>query len=404
MNTNHAPLDLLDVAETALRDLPEQVTPSPATLNCIAALATAAETQSPLSAAATSAAAGWRKAVTILLASAATTLVCFALSNTAQTGFAFDDVVKAVRQAETVFYTTVITPKPPKTGAATEVKTYHKGSATRTEHRDGSYTVIDPARQRMLSVQPGTKTASLTHLGNKSPDRPAMGNSIIHWMQTAETSGKAVGDKVIDGVRARGFEANFGPVTLTIWSNPQTKLPVAIESEIGSASDPSMSTMRDFVFNAPLDDALFSTEVPAGYTVKETQQPTIDMAAIVKLPPEEHVVRILKFYSALFDGAFPERIDGPELVSKITSGAGQKRLEDPQFMKEFTQLSGSMGAAWTFRTSLNKFGYRGAAKEGDKDTIVFWYQPEDAEKYRVVYADLTIGDAPAEKLPELPTK
>jgi hypothetical protein len=131
-------------------------------------------------------------------------------------------------------------------------------------------------------------------------------------------------------------------------------------------------------------------------------QPTVDLAAIIKLPPEEHVQRILKFYAGLHDGKFPERIDGPELVTQITSKAGAKRIEDPEFMKEFTTLTGSMGTAWTFRSTLNKFGYLGTAKLGDKDRIVFWYLPQDAKQYRVVYADLTTGDVPEDQLPPVP--
>jgi len=40
----------------------------------------------------------------------------------------------------------------------------------------------------------------------------------------------------------------------------------------------------------------------------------------------------------------------------------------------------------------------------DADSIVFWYLPKGAEKYRVVYADLTIGDVAEEKLPKVPMK
>ncbi|HUQ71265.1 MAG TPA: hypothetical protein VM165_17185 [Planctomycetaceae bacterium] len=400
MNTNHTPLDSLDAAEAALRDLPTHVTPSTATLNRIAALAAAAEAQ-PATASSTTTARRWRNAAALLLASAASVLAIYGLMNTAQTSFAFEDVVKAVRQTGTVSYTTVITPK---NGPASQIKNYCKGTLTRTVFPDGSYSVMDMAGQRMLMVQPGRKSATLTQLGNKAQDVPSMGNSIISWLKTAETTGKPVGEKTIDGVRTLGFEASFGAVTMTIWGDPKTKLPVQIDSQIGAPSEPIQTTMREFVFDAPLDDALFSTEPPAGYELREMKQPTIDLAALAKLPPEEHVVRILKFYAGLNDGAFPERIDGPELVSKLTSGAGAKRLEDPEFMKEFTTLAGSMGATWTFRTTLDKFGYLGTAKLGDKDSIVFWYLPKDAKQFRVVYADLTTGDVAEDKLPAVPAK
>jgi hypothetical protein len=271
-------------------------------------------------------------------------------------------------------------------------------------HADGSYSVTDIAGRKMLMVQPSTKTATLTQLGSAPKETPTMRDSIINWLKTAETTGKAVGEKTIDGVRTVGFEADFGATTFTLWSDPNTRLPVEIESMIGAPSEAIQMTMRDFVFDAPVEDALFSTEAPSGYQLKEKQQPKVDFEALVKLPPEEHVVRILKFYSGLYDGSFPERIDGPELVSKITSRAGAKRLEDPAFMKEFTELSGSMGAAWTFRQSLNKFGYVGTGHLNDEDTVVFWYLPKGADKYRAVYADLTIKDVTEDKLPKLPAK
>ncbi len=140
--------------------------------------------------------------------------------------------------------------------------------------------------------------------------------------------------------------------------------------------------------------------VPHTYQLKEIEQPKVDYVTLVKLPAEEHVVRILKFYSNLHDGQFPERIDGPELVSKLSARAGAKRMDDPQFMKEFTELSASIGVTWTFRQTIGTFGYVGNAHLNDADKIVFWYLPKNAEKYRVVYADLTIRDVPEEKLPK----
>lgn len=401
MNTNHTPYDPLDAAEAALKELPLRVAPSAATLNRIATLARSTELQLGSTPTASSAAGGWRKITAVLLTSAALVAVAFNVMHSPNKTFAFEDVVAAVRKADTVSYTTTVTPK---NGPSSSFKSIHKGSVTRMMSADGSYTVTDIAGQKLLMVQPATKTATLTQLGKAPKELPTMRDSIIGWLKSAETTGKAVGEKMIDGVRTVGFEADFGAITFTLWSDPKTKLPVVIESTIGSPSEPIQMTMREFVFNAPVEDGLFSTEAPSGYQVKEIQQPAVDITAIVKLPPEEHVVRILKFYSGLFDGAFPERIDGPELVSKLTSRMGAKRLEDPKFMKEFTELSGSMGATWTFRQTLDKFGYLGGKHLNDADTIVFWYLPKGAEKYRVVYATLTVGDVMEEKLPKLPAK
>ena len=129
-------------------------------------------------------------------------------------------------------------------------------------YADGSYSVMDMAGQKMLMVQPAMKTATLTHLGSKPENLPTMGDSIIAWLKTAETTGKAVGEKTIDGVRTLGFEAAFGATTMTLWGDPKTKLPVQIEATIGSPSEPIQMVMREFVFDAPLEDALFSTDSP----------------------------------------------------------------------------------------------------------------------------------------------
>jgi hypothetical protein len=40
------------------------------------------------------------------------------------------------------------------------------------------------------------------------------------------------------------------------------------------------------------------------------------------------------------------------------------------------------------------------AKLGDAQKMLFWYRPEKAAKYRVLYADLHWADVAADKLPK----
>ena len=42
------------------------------------------------------------------------------------------------------------------------------------------------------------------------------------------------------------------------------------------------------------------------------------------------------------------------------------------------------------------------AKLGDSDKILFWYRPEGAAAYRVIYGDLHASDVTEDKLPEKP--
>jgi len=49
------------------------------------------------------------------------------------------------------------------------------------------------------------------------------------------------------------------------------------------------------------------------------------------------------------------------------------------------------------------FGYKSAGvKLGDAEKILFWYRPEGAANYRVIYGDLHVADVAADRLPEKP--
>ncbi len=39
-------------------------------------------------------------------------------------------------------------------------------------------------------------------------------------------------------------------------------------------------------------------------------------------------------------------------------------------------------------------------KLGEADKAIFWYRPEGAETYRVIYGDLSVKDVAAENLPK----
>jgi hypothetical protein len=41
-------------------------------------------------------------------------------------------------------------------------------------------------------------------------------------------------------------------------------------------------------------------------------------------------------------------------------------------------------------------------KLGDADQIIFWYRPQGAATYRVVYGDLRVGTVSADRLPAKP--
>lgn len=82
--------------------------------------------------------------------------------------------------------------------------------------------------------------------------------------------------KEIDGRQAVGFRSvenhESGTWTRTFWVDEKTKLPVQIVTEFQSEQKGLSSSkwIQDhFVFDKELDDALFDTKTPEGYTAKE---------------------------------------------------------------------------------------------------------------------------------------
>jgi outer membrane lipoprotein-sorting protein len=104
---------------------------------------------------------------------------------------------------------------------------------------------------------------------------------------------KRLPEKTIDGKTAVGFvtereEKSDGFITTsrrTYWIDSKTKLPILVEFAAHSTNPDINDTeglVSDFVFDAPLDPALFSTEPPKGYT---DMQPKPTPPAGRTLPP-----------------------------------------------------------------------------------------------------------------------
>jgi outer membrane lipoprotein-sorting protein len=98
---------------------------------------------------------------------------------------------------------------------------------------------------------------------------------------------ESLGEKVIDGQRLAGYRLTGHGMIWELWGDPKTRLPVRIESS--APSNPNVRPMiySDFVFNAHLDESLFSMEPPAGYQVqKQTVEPSTTITSILALPPQ----------------------------------------------------------------------------------------------------------------------
>jgi hypothetical protein len=77
------------------------------------------------------------------------------------------------------------------------------------------------------------------------------------------------------------------------------------------------TTMSDFVFNLDMDESLFSTEPPAGYTVQS-------MNVDVSPAEEKDLVTAFRRYTTLMEGAFPDSLDMQTMMMTVGKTIGMR--------------------------------------------------------------------------------
>ena len=203
-----------------------------------------------------------------------------------------------------------------------------------------------------------------------------------------------IGEQTIDGQKAIGFVARGPNEEVTIWADPETARPLRIELQLGQM----VAIMKNFQFDVPVDPALVSMDLPAGFT---EQKAGIDMGDAT----EQDFIESLRIWAkVLGDGAFPEEIGAgatmkqmPALIEKL------KALNISA--EEGTDMGMKVGKGMMFHQFLETGGvdwhYAGAGvKLGDASKPIFWYQPQGTETYRLISGDLTVKDVAVEDLPK----
>ncbi len=272
--------------------------------------------------------------------------------------------------------------------------------------------IMDMNHGKVLILNPADKSAMLLEEppgqgGAPAPKRDAATMVIEDMRRLAGKDNEPVGEKVIGDVRARGFRVKEQGQDMTVWVDPQKKLPVLIEFSGRAGNIDFRGTFSDIQLDPPLDDALFRLDPPEGYTLRKVN-------ARLHMTPEEAVARVLRNYTKASGGRFPAKLDDLDDYVKVVSAANKKAMpkeaeaktKEAKIVLEPAALEdGIAGAilAGFCQQKKDQYGYKpDGVKLGDARTIVFWYKPEGAAKYKAVYGDLQIGDVTAEELPEKP--
>jgi len=126
-------------------------------------------------------------------------------------------------------------------------------------------------------------------------------------------------------------------------------------------------------------------------------------------PSEQDLIDALAFWTENSDGLFPTTINDLADANKIKAMLIKKFDGDGDPADErysALEKAGTIIDGLIFARQQKNTGdwhYSGKdAKLGDMDEPICWWKKEDSDKYRVIYGNLSIGDADANELPEAP--
>jgi outer membrane lipoprotein-sorting protein len=315
---------------------------------------------------------------------------------------AFAEVAQKLRDAHTLAYRSTVE-SPELKSRMTMRSLFKEPSSFRTELDGGIVAIADGSQGKQLILDPATKTALL--LEGKAPEAPlgpaAAVGLVERLRQLTEGDAKHVGDKAIGDIHARGYlvkDKTFG-TEMTIWVDPGTRLPLRIESSDRIQGKEIRVTSSDFRIDPDVDDALFRVAPPPGYALRKAESNALGMDEKTFLNPEEAAAALLRLFAEKTGGTFPRRLDD---FTEFDMNKSHKRgeLPDAEAIRLGLSLTRFMMAT---RPLKGGFGYRSeGVKLGDADKILFWYRPEGAANYRVLYGDLHVSDVTEERLPEKP--
>jgi len=255
--------------------------------------------------------------------------------------------------------------------------------------------VRDEESDRSLTLLPTEKKAEVIRYTNR-PAAMKSGGFLAETQKMlleSETDGKttreSLGEREIDGRKLVGYRIASPAMTLELWGDPATGLPHSITQTM--AAYPSMTTtMSDFEFDMPFDEALLSLEPPAGYEVSQRE---VDLAP----PTEADLIAALRTAAELGDGVFPDALNmeiGHGMV-KAFHAANAENLPAAELEKKSQELTMGFvrGFGFTLQFPPDSQHYAGKdVKLNTPNIPIYWYQPEGKTTYRVIYADLSTAD------------
>jgi hypothetical protein len=231
-----------------------------------------------------------------------------------------------------------------------------------------------------------------------------------------------LGPSVIDGVKVEGFQttdpAFYGwamgeSFKVSLWVDVETRLPVLTQMDLKINEDTRVrGAIYDYQWDIQVDEAEFEPVIPENFEGFLTND-----SIKVPSPSQEGAVEGLKLFVE-FTGKYPKNIDKTTLMQQVdelrpsaSAAADQFRVKlawagsEEERMEALIEVMRPVQALRMFYAKLVQDGNE-PAYYGDKVTpefphaILMRWKIED-DMYRIIFADLTVGEATTDELAEL---
>jgi outer membrane lipoprotein-sorting protein len=331
---------------------------------------------------------------------------------------AFADVAEALGSVHTATWktTSVAETKVPenktitfKANAMFMAPSHERTETTADGAKSPAISIIDGQKDKAITLVPATKTATVINLKNFPAKDSPFGRTFqgVRELVVNAQSGKAgkverLGSKSIEGHAAEGFRIQVGSIKAEIWADPKTLLPIRVEQ---TSTDPSASVvLTDFRFNVPLDESLFSVDVPPGYTVQQTAQ--IDASK-----PWAFLTGALKMAAECNGGVFPPFLRGEQgvvsVIQRNIPALLEKHKGSPDELRKLgvdvgMNIAGFLG--FINAAPPDALHYAGKnVKLGTPNRPILWLSPPRLRgRCIVIDADLSVKEVSAEEAPKVP--
>lgn len=308
----------------------------------------------------------------------------FAWRSTTQAGVTFADLVQTVQKAHSATFTLTISGVGPQPET---IKVSVLGNRVRQEHPEGEIEINEPSQGRSLALMLDHKAvlANQSGLPPREVEDFAQNSLFLLRQRLGEAASRAkdAGQKQINGQTAKGFLVQDGKRQLTVWADVASRTILQVDWPLGSDIT---FTMKDFHFDADLDEALFSFTPPPGYKLFQMNLANAS---------EKDLLYYLRVSAESRGGAFPAQIqEWPRQENIVGKDAPEEKVW------EFRQnaLRGKI-----FREMASGSHYTGnGVRLGEADKPIFWYRPANASMYRVIYGDLSVREVSKDALPATP--